>query len=94
MVESRIAQAILEMAQAHGLARSFSPTDVAQVLAPEAWRGQLTAVRKAAQALAKTGAIEVLRKGKPVAGLDEVRGVIRLRLAGAGAAVQDAPVGE
>ena len=40
----------------------------------------MSAVRRVAVRLAQAGRIEILRKGKPVDGVD-VRGVIRLRLA-------------
>ncbi len=58
---------------------SVSPEDVAKSLAPEAWRPLLGAVRRQAAALAATGRIDILRKGKPIDPA-EMRGVIRLRL--------------
>lgn len=65
-----------------GAGASLSPTDIARALSPpppsEAWRGKLSAVRRAAIRLAEAGEIEILRKGKPVAP-DAARGVIRLR---------------
>jgi hypothetical protein len=40
----------------------------------------MTPVRHAAQALARDGRIEILRKGQPVDPNAEIRGVIRLRI--------------
>lgn len=64
-------------------ARSISPVDAARALAGEqepAWRRGLAPVRQAVMRLARSGQIEILRKGKPVAP-EEARGVIRIRLA-------------
>ena len=61
--------------------KSISPTEVARVLEPgpdDAWHQKLSAVRRAAIRLAEGGAIEILRKGKPVDPAT-ARGVIRLR---------------
>lgn len=72
--------AIIRLTEAAGPGRSIAPADVAQSLAPgEAWRGQLSAVRRAAARLADAGRIDILRKGKPVPPA-EARGVIRLRM--------------
>jgi hypothetical protein len=64
---------------------SISPADAARMLAgrpsDESWRASLAPIRQAAMRLARAGAIDILRKGKPVAP-EEARGVIRLRLAG------------
>ena len=73
--------AILRLTAACGPGKSISPADVAHALAPDDaanWQRQLPAVRRAVLQLAQAGAIEVLRKGKPVAAA-EMRGVIRLR---------------
>ncbi len=76
-------QAILEMLAARGEQKSISPTEAAKVLAgnppDESWRRSLTPVKLAAQRLARTGQIEILRKGKPV-DPELLHGVIRLRL--------------
>ena len=71
---------ILRLAEARGSDKSICPSDVAHEMG-DPWQRHLTLVRQAAVRLAKAGRIEVLRKGKPVANLDEVRGVIRLRIA-------------
>ena len=76
-----IDDAILRLTAACGPARSIDPADVAKHLVPEppeAWRRQLSAVRRAACRLSDAGAIDILRKGKPVPSA-EARGVIRLR---------------
>jgi hypothetical protein len=83
-----VAAEILRQAEAAGREGSISPNDVARALAERAgaaedWRRLLGPVRAAALRLAGAGRIEVLRKGRPVAGPAEIRGVIRLRIAGA-----------
>ena len=88
MVTDIFASTILDLTQASGRAGSISPTDAARAVAaalvpeagPDAWHRYLSPIRHAADALARNGRIEILRKGKPVdpAG---VKGVIRLRIA-------------
>lgn len=76
-------QAILDTLAAHGERKSVCPTEAAKALAgnppDESWRHSLAPVKLAAQRLARTGRIEILRKGKPV-DPEVLRGVIRLRL--------------
>ncbi len=79
---SPLEAAILRLATACGPGKSIDPSDVAKHLVPEpaeAWRRQLSAIRRAACRLSDAGAIDILRKGKPVPAA-EARGVIRLRL--------------
>ena len=71
---------ILRQTAARGPEKSICPSEVAQALAP-VWRPLLGPVRAAAVRLAQAGQIEILRKGKPVEDLKELRGVIRLRAA-------------
>jgi hypothetical protein len=71
--------AILQHARARGPEKSICPSEVARQFGDD-WQRYTTAVRQAAFVLARDGKIEVLRKGKPVQNLDEVRGVIRLRV--------------
>jgi hypothetical protein len=83
-----IAAEILRQTDAVGPRGSVSPDDVARALAeragaPEEWRRLLGPVRGVALRLAAAGRIEILRKGRPVAGPARARGVIRLRIAGA-----------
>ena len=89
--------AILRLVEARGPDKSICPTDAAALISEygtveavldaarrldgAAWRSQLGRGRAAAAALARSGRIEILRKGKPVP-LDAVRGVIRLRVRG------------
>ena len=80
-----VATAILEaIAAADG--GTVAPREVAQGLAarhpkpgdrPDAWRRYLTAVRQQALHLARTGRIQLLRRGQPVEP-HNVKGVIRL----------------
>lgn len=77
-----IEDTILRLTTACGPARSIDPAEVAKYLVPEppdAWRRQLSAVRRAACRLSEAGAIDILRKGRPVP-VAEARGVIRLRI--------------
>ena len=83
-----IAQIILDLARARGATKSICPSEAARALAAQAgsetWQSFMKPVRQAAIRLARAGAIEILRKGKPVAlpaPNDDVRGVIRLRIA-------------
>jgi hypothetical protein len=81
-------QAILQLLHARGADKSISPSDAARALAGnppgDAWRKSLAPIRLATMRLARSGQIEILRKGKPVAP-EDAHGVIRLRLGPAGA---------
>jgi hypothetical protein len=83
-VNEAIEQEILRQTAARGAGKSICPSEVARALAPEneAWRRLMSQVRAAAIRLAREGRVEVLRKGKPVDPNAEIRGVIRLRIAG------------
>ena len=79
--EATITAEILRQTAARGPAKSICPSEVACALAggdDGPWRPLMTPVRAAAMALQQAGAIEILRKGKPVPP-EQVRGVIRLR---------------
>ena len=82
-IETELLRLLHALAAARGPTASLSPEDVERaVSAPppsEEWRSRLSAVRRAAVRLAQDGAVEILRKGKPVAP-DAARGVLRLRL--------------
>jgi hypothetical protein len=82
--QDAIAAEILRQTEARGADKSICPSEVARALEPEeaAWRRLLGPVRATAIRLAREGRVEVLRKGKPVDPLAEIRGVIRLRIAG------------
>ena len=77
-------QAILTLLMARGPDKSICPTEAARLLAgnptDERWRAGLSPVRLAAQRRARAGRLQILRKGKPI-DPEELRGVIRLRLA-------------
>ncbi|WP_203076052.1 DUF3253 domain-containing protein [Falsiroseomonas ponticola] len=72
---------ILRQTAERGPEKSICPSEVARALAPEedAWRRLMGPVRAAAIRLARSGQVEILRKGKPVDPAAEIRGVIRLR---------------
>ncbi len=78
VAESDIDAEILRQTAVRGTDKSICPSEVARALAPE-WRPLMSAVRNRALVLAGAGRIDILRKGKPVAGNEQVRGVIRLR---------------
>ncbi len=84
MTADPAAQAILLLLAARGAAKSICPSEAARVVAgnptDDSWRAKLAPVRLAAQRLAQAGRLQILRKGKPV-DPEEMRGVIRLRLA-------------
>ena len=79
--EQAIEAALLRLVDARGPGKSICPSEVARDLAPD-WRGLMGAVRRVAVRLALAGRIVILRKGKPVDPAD-LRGVVRLRAAGA-----------
>lgn len=79
MSEPAIREAILAQTAAAGPDRSITPEDVARALTTEKWQSLLPRIRREAVLLAREGAIDVLRKGKPVDPEAEIRGVIRLR---------------
>jgi hypothetical protein len=75
---------ILDQCTAAGPGKSVSPDQVARAAGGNpnetpAWRPLLRSVRAAAAALQDRGAIQVLRKGKPV-DIRSAKGVIRLML--------------
>lgn len=76
--DAEVEQAIRDALAAAG-GRSIDPSEAAQRLAEANWRPLLGRVRRVAIAMAERGALEILRKGRPVAP-DEVRGVVRFRL--------------
>lgn len=79
MSEPAIREAILAQTAAAGPDRSITPEDVARTLTTEKWQSLLPRIRREAVLLAREGAIDVLRKGKPADPEAEIRGVIRLR---------------
>lgn len=77
--QASIAAEILRQTAERGDGKSICPSEVARALAPDGeWRPLMGPVRQVAVALSREGAVEILRKGKPVTP-EEVRGVIRLR---------------
>lgn len=95
-MDDRVDAAILDLCASRGRARSICPSEAARALAPEGedWRPLMARVRRRAVALAQDGRIEILRKGRPVADLAQLRGVIRLRIAGGGAIPDPSEGGE
>ncbi len=98
--EDPVARAILDHLAALPPGATASPQDVARAVAgarsrqreaPDGWRRYLLAVRQQALYLARTGRIELVRKGRVVAPRN-LKGVFRLRLVrprGSGEAPED-----
>jgi hypothetical protein len=86
--DGAIREEILRQTAVRGPGRSICPSEVARALAGGGedgpWRPLMAPVRRAAFELARTGRVEILRKGKPVPP-EAARGVIRLRAASAAA---------
>ncbi len=72
---------ILRQTTERGTDKSICPSEVARALAADeaTWRRLMGPIRAAAIRLARSGQVEILRKGKPVDPTAEIRGVIRLR---------------
>ena len=68
---------ILRQVEARGADGSICPSEVARAYGAD-WRTLLPRVRDAARVLARSGLIDILRKGRPIEP-DAIRGVIRLR---------------
>ena len=78
--DEAIEATLLRLVGERGPGKSICPSEAARAVAPE-WHALMGPVRRVAVRLAQAGRIEILRKGRPVDPAD-VRGVIRLRLAG------------
>tara|TARA_Y100001934_G_scaffold55401_1_gene68366 strand:+ start:263 stop:559 length:297 start_codon:yes stop_codon:yes gene_type:complete len=83
-----IVDAIFDTLHALGPGKSASPMDIARAFAasrakpkdpPDLWRRYLKAVKQQMVHLARTGRIEITRKGQPV-DPNDFKGVVRLRL--------------
>jgi Protein of unknown function (DUF3253) len=79
MNDDTVDTAILALVKARGAEKSVSPAEVAQSLDAENWRRRLGAVKASAVRLAQAGAVNILRKGKPVDPTD-FKGVYRMSL--------------
>jgi hypothetical protein len=80
----RAREAILELLDQRGPDKTICPSEAARALAGDAdFRPYMEPVREAAAKLADAGRIEVTQKGREVK-IGEVRGPIRLGLAGEG----------
>lgn len=79
--------AVRVLTEARGLNKTLSPSEVARTaMAQEghrgetAWRAAMSAVRSAAQRLARAGEIDITQRGRALDDIDSIRGPIRLRL--------------
>ena len=80
--DEAVYETIIQMCAATGRDGTVRPEDVAIELYPMDWQSILKRVKLFAKQLAASGEIEILRKGE-VANPDDVKGVIRLRIAAA-----------
>jgi hypothetical protein len=78
VTEADLRAEIIRQTRARGPAKSICPSEVARALAPDAWRPLMGKVRAAAATLHADGAVQILRKGRPIAP-EAMHGVIRLR---------------
>ena len=74
-------EAILALVEERGPDKSICPSEAARRVGGANWHGELTLIRRVAIRLAAAGKIQILRKGKPVEAVADIKGVIRLRLA-------------
>jgi hypothetical protein len=76
-----VTAAILAATAERGPGKSICPSEVARALAHGGadWHAQMHAVREAARRLARSGRIDILRKGKKQ-DPENFKGVIRLRI--------------
>jgi len=81
---SVIETTILALCAKRGAGKSICPSEVAREIAvgdDKAWRPLMQPVRETAVALARSGRVVILRKGRPQDPSVPIRGVIRLRQA-------------
>ena len=84
--ETRLRQTILDLAKARGPGKTICPSEAARAIAgpdEKQWRLLMKPLRAQAVAVAKTGEITILRKGRPV-DPDDFRGVYRIAMAADG----------
>ena len=82
MAEAQVSperEAILALVAARGVGKTICPTEAARAVSEAKWRAVLPAIRAEAVRLAKSGAISIYRKGKPV-DPEDFKGVYRLGL--------------
>ena len=87
-----IVKTIFERCQEAGIESSVKPEAIARELYPEQWQTLLKRVRLFSGQMAKRGEIVVLRKGKPLGPDDEIRGLVKLRIAAGAVIVDKAPI--
>jgi len=78
-MRGEIRRRILELTRARGAGKSICPSEVARLVAPEAWRPWMEAVRAEAQRLVDERLVEATQAGQPV-DLRVARGPVRLRV--------------
>ena len=79
--EDEIEATLLRLVAERGAGKTCCPSEVARALGgphPEGWQPYMKPVRRVAVRLAKRGEVAILRHGKPVADIDDFRGIYRL----------------
>ncbi|WP_204352609.1 DUF3253 domain-containing protein [Salinicola halophilus] len=76
----RLRQALLTLAEARGVEKTFCPSEAARRVAPDDWRAQMPATRDAARILAQRGQLIVSQRGRTLPSDGPWHGPIRLRL--------------
>jgi hypothetical protein len=79
MSDDPIETAILQLVDKRGPNKSICPSEAAREVFGDDWNSHMRHVRSAAIHLARQGAIQILRKGKPV-DPDNFKGVYRLAM--------------
>lgn len=63
-VKDRIADIHLKLAENRGLDKTYCPSEVARIYAPDDWRSKMEEVRQVADTLVASGKLVTLQKGK------------------------------
>jgi hypothetical protein len=83
MTDADIRGAMAGLLQAREPSKTICPSDVARLLAPEAWRPLMPQVRSVACAMAKEGLVEIRQGGRTVSPDGPLHGPIRIGRASA-----------
>ncbi len=79
--DAAIEQTMLALVAARGSDKTCCPSEIARALGgphPDGWGPLMQPVRRVAVRLTKEGRVTILRKGRPVADVDDFRGIYRL----------------
>ena len=80
-ITKKVRRLHLDLALDRGPDKTYCPSEVAKLYAPNDWSKHMSLIRTVAYDLSKEGKLEVLQKGKLLCQkATEVRGPIRLRI--------------